>query len=106
MTLVLVIRNFCVLTILTFPIVSLSHLRIMDMGGMVPDSFKNILNEFVVLNIIKKGYFNFGQYFVIRTSDDDSRRPISSKCRFRVSIITSLGSDPLFCILTLYLETR
>lgn len=54
MTIVLIFKNFYLLIILSFFMVVLSYLRVVELVDIVLDAFKSILNEFIVLNILKR----------------------------------------------------
>lgn len=47
------------------------------MVGMIFNAFKCVLNKFMILNTLKRGQFDFGKYFVIRGSIDNSKNSIS-----------------------------
>lgn len=51
----------------------------MGLVGMIPDEFGSDLSEFEVLRDFKDGLFDFGQHFMIRSSDSDFVSLIRSK---------------------------
>lgn len=53
MNLTLKLRNSYILTIFPFPMVALYYLRVVEMVGMITYAFENVLNKFVILNILE-----------------------------------------------------